>query len=311
MAIELINTTIRANAPTSKDLNIASATEAKVYAVQYNTVQNNGTLTLLPGDVRSGGADNFLQLQDTPSSYTGQGGKLLAVNQAESGIEFIQNQMGFIHTWTERVDGALSTATDVAGFIATRSMYINSVYIRCREKGTSGTTIIDVNKNGTSIYANQNNRPTLPYNHSSNVVSGGAIGNNTVQAGDLLTFDIDSAASGARDLDITVEFSGTATVGSSSNSGIFFLDNQLPPDINQFSWINQGNATATYSSSWGIYLQSDLSTSSASYRILAKSLAYTSNYRITIGFFPFHNDNHASHSSLILLNDSNAMITFG
>jgi len=34
------------------------------------------------------GADNFLQLSDTPSAYTGQAGKAVLVNTAENGVEF-------------------------------------------------------------------------------------------------------------------------------------------------------------------------------------------------------------------------------
>lgn len=58
----------------------------QVYAVQYETV--NGLLVYLPGDLSRSALGTFLELTDTPSSYSGQAGKIVKVKNDESGLEF-------------------------------------------------------------------------------------------------------------------------------------------------------------------------------------------------------------------------------
>lgn len=40
--------------------------------------------------IGSGGVEAFIELSDTPNSYSGQAGKIVGVNFAESGLEFIE-----------------------------------------------------------------------------------------------------------------------------------------------------------------------------------------------------------------------------
>lgn len=104
------------------------------------------------------------------------------------------------------VDGALAAATDVGAYVVTTNSRIDKVYLYCRDKGVSGATIIDVNKNGATIFTQQNNRPTLPFDSNSNVVFG--VPNVVdVSEGDILTWDIDSAAVGAASLASSVKLS--------------------------------------------------------------------------------------------------------
>jgi len=66
---------------------VAAGEELQVYAMQYDTITVNGTLTKLNGDL-SGGTSTFLGLTDTPSSYSGQANKVVSVKSSEDGLEF-------------------------------------------------------------------------------------------------------------------------------------------------------------------------------------------------------------------------------
>ncbi len=63
------------------------------------TVTNNNdgsvTITITGG---GGGADSFLELTDTPSSYSGQGGKVVSVKSDASGLEFTEGGSGGTQT---------------------------------------------------------------------------------------------------------------------------------------------------------------------------------------------------------------------
>jgi len=66
---------------------VAAGEELQVYAMQYDTITVNGTLTKLNGDL-SGGTSTFIGLTDTPNSYSGHANKVVSVNSAEDGLEF-------------------------------------------------------------------------------------------------------------------------------------------------------------------------------------------------------------------------------
>ena len=59
--------------------------------------------------VNSGGA--FLSLSDTPSSFSGQGGKLIQVNSAQNGLEFGASVVGQSSRDTFTGDGATTNFT--------------------------------------------------------------------------------------------------------------------------------------------------------------------------------------------------------
>jgi len=66
---------------------VAAGEELQVYAMQYDTITVDGTLTKLNGDL-SGGTSTFIGLTDTPNSYSGQANKVVSVKSAEDGLEF-------------------------------------------------------------------------------------------------------------------------------------------------------------------------------------------------------------------------------
>jgi hypothetical protein len=101
------------------------------------------------------------------------------------------------------VDGALQATEGVAYYTVPRDCAIASVYAFCKTTGTSGSTIIDIHKNGTTIFTAQSARPTIAYNDADGVVSAtpDIIG---LQAGDVLRLDIDEVATGASQLAVVI-----------------------------------------------------------------------------------------------------------
>lgn len=104
--------------------------------------------------------------------------------------------------------GSITTATDLDGaWVAPRAGTITRIVLHRRLAGSGGSTIVDVNKSGTTVFTTPANRPT--------VTAGG--GNNQVNAhtdmdvtsfaqGDYFTIDVDTAeGGGAKDLAVTME----------------------------------------------------------------------------------------------------------
>lgn len=101
---------------------------------------------------------------------------------------------------TINIEGALATATGVGGaWIAEQDGEIESFLIYCRNNGSSGSTIVDVNKNGTTIFSTSGNRPTFG-NTDTAPVESARPDVYTFVKGDVFTFDIDAIATGAETL---------------------------------------------------------------------------------------------------------------
>jgi predicted GH43/DUF377 family glycosyl hydrolase len=105
------------------------------------------------------------------------------------------------------IDGRLAVLSGVGGsFISPSDLAISAVYIQCQNKGASGSTIVDVNINGDSIYWTQANRPTLAYNDADGVAKGGAPTITQLSENDVVTIDIDQVAAGAEGLTVIIAF---------------------------------------------------------------------------------------------------------
>jgi hypothetical protein len=59
-----------------------------------------------------GGINNFIELNDAPNHYTGEAGKILKVNSAENGLEFVTPQSIEDVNWGE-ISGTLDNQTDL------------------------------------------------------------------------------------------------------------------------------------------------------------------------------------------------------
>jgi hypothetical protein len=125
--------------------------------------------------------------------------------------------------WTLNVDGVLAVATDVAAYIVPGNAEITSVQIRCKTKGTSSSTIIDVHRIDfetsvdSTIFTTQANRPTLAYNDADGIAESGTPDIITLTKGDLLLVHIDQVAPGAADLTVVV---GITWLGATAGGGV-------------------------------------------------------------------------------------------
>lgn len=117
------------------------------------------------------------------------------------------------------IDGAVEAAEGVAYQVMPRDAVISSVYLFCQQTGTSGTTIVDIHKNGTTIFTTQSNRPSLAYNDTDGVTSG-TPDVTVVKAGDVLRLDIDSAAAGAARMAVVIATGYTSVIPPVLDVGI-------------------------------------------------------------------------------------------
>jgi hypothetical protein len=104
------------------------------------------------------------------------------------------------------VGGALVATPDVNGvYICPRAGTITAVYIYCRDPGSAGSTIIDVNLNGTSIFdVTPANQPELAWNDANQVAKSGVPDTTAVVENDVLSIDIDQVATDAKDLTVVI-----------------------------------------------------------------------------------------------------------
>ena len=83
-----------------------------------------------------------------------------------------------------------------------RSLTIEKAYIYCKNTGTADSTIVDINKNGTTIFTTQANRPTLAFDDADKKVESGTPEVTDLLEEDIVSIDIDQIATGAEDLSV-------------------------------------------------------------------------------------------------------------
>ena len=133
------------------------------------------------------------------------------------------------------IDGTLAVTTGAAvSFLVTKDITINFWYIMAMELGTASSTIVDVNKNGTTIFTTQANRPTLAFNDGNGWAVSGTPDFVDFVEGDIISIDIDQIATGAGRLVVVGQSAASAggsglvvTDGSTSvsNVGQITVDN--------------------------------------------------------------------------------------
>ena len=110
-------------------------------------------------------------------------------------------------TMVLRGDGFLRTITGLDPTLVTVARTINSVKILRQDAGSSGTTTIDVNKNGTTIFTTQANRPSVTYTDGDNATDSGTPDITSLAIDDIISFDIDSAETDAQTVVVHIKFS--------------------------------------------------------------------------------------------------------
>lgn len=144
------------------------------------------------------------------SGLTGGGGVPLQVKPENTTVNVTAAgiSVNFIDTVYFPVSGVLAVGADYGiGWIASRAATITKATLFRRLGGNSGVTVIDINKNATTIFTTQGNRPTIAStdgNNAINVKTNMDVTN--LAAGDRLSMDIDAVETGFPvDMAVTIE----------------------------------------------------------------------------------------------------------
>lgn len=87
---------------------------------------------------------------------------------------------------------ALTAATEKKEWVVPFNAVIREVIVDSETAGSGGTSdILDLNKNGTTVYTTQANRPTLLVGNTGKWTQAGKPEVTKVKAGDILSYDID------------------------------------------------------------------------------------------------------------------------
>ena len=109
------------------------------------------------------------------------------------------------HRWAANGPFRVGATVD-GGYVSPTNFSVAAVRLHRRTPGSSGSTIVDLNKNGVTMYTTQANRPTVDFSDPDNLVLAAQPDIATVAVGDLLTIDIDQIESGTpRDLAMMIE----------------------------------------------------------------------------------------------------------
>lgn len=104
--------------------------------------------------------------------------------------------------------GTLTTKTGVNRVYLESGYVVDSVRASVGTAPSGGTVIVDVHRNGTTIYGTQANRPTIA--SGAYTALGGTASNGTFVAGDYLTVDVDAITAPAADLTVVVRMRKTS-----------------------------------------------------------------------------------------------------
>lgn len=143
------------------------------------------------------------------------------------------------------IDGYLDEQIDAGpSFIIPRNCTITNVYIWGKTLGTAGNTIVDINKNGSSIFTTQANRPTLAYNATSPTKS--SIPDIVaLQESDIITIDLDSVATGAKDLTVLVALEHSLAPQKLPREAVFLILDTLETNYGKIKLYNLTGQTLT------------------------------------------------------------------
>lgn len=107
-----------------------------------------------------------------------------------------------VEAYTFAVTGTIAVATGKSRIYLEHDYVVETVRAAVHTAPAGAALVVDVNKNGTTIYTDQANRPSIAVGTNS------ATGNNpavtTLAAGDYLTVDVDQVGSATAGADLTV-----------------------------------------------------------------------------------------------------------
>lgn len=162
----------------------------------------------------SGGSLGAVEAGDYPSWGAGAAligfspGSPAGVYSVQTAIESIYNMPsvggnGFMwHSFVWSVEGALSQASLPLEWSVPGPMTIDHVYLRCKDTPSGGSIIVDVNKNGSTIFATQSNRPKIVPGDKAG--ASGTPDTTSVTTNDYLTADVDGIGSTFAGTNLTI-----------------------------------------------------------------------------------------------------------
>ncbi len=139
----------------------------------------------------------------------GTSGNVLQTNGAGAAPTWVTPAGGTpVDTSQWKLNGRITVITSVDGaWVPQRAGTITAVTLWRGTAGGAGSTTIDVNKNGTTIYTTQANRPSVTAASGDDATSTGAAAPDVTSfvAGDIFKMDVDAVET-SNPLDLTVTF---------------------------------------------------------------------------------------------------------
>jgi hypothetical protein len=147
----------------------------------------------------------------TNGGYDQQGGGATPVTSVagQTGAVTLTATNEVVATFT--VAGALSAVSIAPPVPAAAAYTLTGVRLAAGTAPVGAAVLVDVNKNGTTVFTTQGNRPTI----ADGATSGGpgaAPNVTTVAAGDKITIDVDQIGSGTAGSDLVVVVLGTRAI---------------------------------------------------------------------------------------------------
>ncbi|GAA1578631.1 hypothetical protein GCM10009789_35220 [Kribbella sancticallisti] len=107
-----------------------------------------------------------------------------------------------VEAYTFSVTGTVAVATGKSRIYLEGDYVIETVRAAAHTAPAGAALVVDVNKNGTTIYTNQADRPSIAV--GTNSATGNSPAVTTLAAGDYLTVDVDQIGSATAGADLTV-----------------------------------------------------------------------------------------------------------
>jgi hypothetical protein len=167
------------------------------------TVTHNATTLVLAGGVNFvAAAGDHLDLVSYDGTNWREFGRSVAPGGGGAAVD--------TYRWTVNGKPTVQTAVDNA-WIAPRAGTITRITLYRKTGGTSGSTIVDVNKNGTTVYTTQGNRPTVAFNAGADAIDATTDMDVTAVAqDDRLQVDVDAVDAGQpQDISVMLEIEYT------------------------------------------------------------------------------------------------------
>jgi len=155
----------------------------------------NSSLIDAKGDLLVGTADNTVARK-----ATGTSGQTLLIDTTQSdNMKWVD--LYIVGAFSQA--GTLNTKTGASRFYVEDSCVIVGVRVSVGTAPTGASIIVDVNKNGSTVFTTQSNRPTIAV--SSNTATASSPDVTSLAAGDYLSVDVDQVGSTVAGADLTVQ----------------------------------------------------------------------------------------------------------